>query len=124
MMSSEVKSKKPLYPILFAVSGAHLINDALQTVIPASYPIIKDSLDISYTQLGLITFVLYLTSSVMQPFVGAYADKRPSPFILPLGMLMSMLGMLGLAVSPGYITVLCSVLFVGFASAIFHPEGS
>jgi FSR family fosmidomycin resistance protein-like MFS transporter len=123
-IATDLKSKTTLYPILFAVSAAHLINDSLQTVIPASYPIIKDSLDISFTQLGLITFVLYLTSSVMQPFVGAYADKRPSPFILPLGMLMSMLGMLGLALSPGYIAVLGSVIFVGLASAIFHPEGS
>jgi FSR family fosmidomycin resistance protein-like MFS transporter len=123
-MSTEVKSKTTLYPILFAISGAHLINDSLQSVIPASYPILQGALDLSYFQLGLITFVLYLTSSVMQPFVGTYADKRPSPFILPLGMALSLVGMLGLAISPGYIAVLCSVIFVGFASAIFHPEGS
>jgi FSR family fosmidomycin resistance protein-like MFS transporter len=124
MMSTELKSKTTLYPILFAISAAHLINDSLQTVIPASYPILRDSLDLTYTQLGLITFILYLTSSVMQPIVGAYADRRPSPYILPLGMSLSLMGMLGLAFSPGYITVLCSVVFVGLASAIFHPEGS
>lgn len=123
-MNAELKSKKTLYPILFAISGAHLINDSLQTVIPASYPILKESLDISYFQLGLITFILYLTSSVMQPVVGAYADRRPSPYILPLGMSLSLLGMLGLALAPGYIAVLGSVIFVGLASAIFHPEGS
>lgn len=124
MMSTELKSKTTLYPILFAISGAHLINDSLQTVIPASYPILRDSLDLTYTQLGLITFILYLTSSVMQPVVGAYADRRPSPYILPLGMSLSLMGMLGLAFAPGYIAVLCSVVFVGLASAIFHPEGS
>ncbi len=123
-MNAEIKGKKPLYPILFAISGAHLINDSLQTVIPASYPILKESLHLSYTQLGLITFILYLTSSVMQPVVGAYADRRPSPFILPLGMALSMLGMMGLAFAPGYLAVLGAVIFVGLASAIFHPEGS
>jgi len=123
-MSTENKSKKTLYPILFAISSAHLINDSLQAVIPASYPIIKDSLDITYTQLGLITFILYLTSSVMQPVVGAYADARPSPFILPLGMLLSLMGMLGIAFAPGYTYVLGAVVFVGLASAIFHPEGA
>ncbi|MEX2415373.1 MAG: MFS transporter [Paenibacillaceae bacterium] len=123
-MSTEFKSKTTLYPILFAISAAHLINDSLQTVIPASYPILRDSLDLSYTQLGLITFILYLTSSIMQPLVGAYADRRPSPNILPLGMLLSLMGMLGLAFAPGYIAVLGAVVFVGLASAIFHPEGS
>jgi FSR family fosmidomycin resistance protein-like MFS transporter len=123
-MSAEPKSKATLYPILFAISMAHLINDSLQAVIPAAYPILKDSLHLSYTQLGMITFILYLTSSIMQPLVGAYADARPSPYILPLGMLLSLTGMLGLAFAPGYVTVLGAVVFVGVASAIFHPEGA
>jgi FSR family fosmidomycin resistance protein-like MFS transporter len=118
------KAKSTVFPVLFAISIAHLINDSLQAVIPASYPILRDSLHLSYTQLGMITFILYFSSSVMQPFVGAFADARPTPYMLPAGMLLSFIGMLGLAFAPGYMTVLGSVVLVGIASAVFHPEGA
>ncbi|WP_282935988.1 MFS transporter [Paenibacillus sp. RC67] len=125
-MSTEAagKARSTVYPILFAISIAHLINDALQAVIPASYPILRESLHLSYTQLGIITFILYFSSSIIQPFIGAFADRRPTPYILPAGMALSLLGMLGLAFAPGYITVLLSVIIVGTASAVFHPEGA
>lgn len=122
--SASHPSDATVYPILIAVSAAHLINDALQAVIPASYPIIRDSLHLSYTQLGVITFILYFSSSVIQPFIGAFADARPTPYILPAGMLLSLLGILGLAFAPGYWTVLTAVVVIGIASAVFHPEGS
>lgn len=118
------QSKKTIFPILFAISGAHLINDTLQAVIPASYPIIQESLGLSYTQLGIITFVLFFSSSVMQPFMGMFSDARPTPALLPIGMTIAMLGMFGLAVSPNYTAVLGSVLLVGLASAMYHPEGA
>lgn len=119
-----MNKKETLYPILLAVSLVHLINDSLQAVIPASYPILRDTLGLSYTQLGVITFILYFSSSVMQPVVGMYSDRRPSPLLLPIGMAIALLGMLCLAVSPGYLAVLGSVILVGAASAMFHPEGA
>ena len=79
----------PVMPVLMAISAAHLINDAIQAVIPASYPILQQSLGLSYSQLGIMTFVLYLTSSVMQPVVGWFTDRRPSPGVLPAGMLIT-----------------------------------
>ncbi|GAB6929036.1 MFS transporter [Paenibacillus sp. JCM 10914] len=115
---------KTIYPILGLVSAAHLLNDSLQAVITASYPVLQEALTLSFTQLGFITFVLYFSSSVMQPFVGAIADARPTPFILPAGMLMAMLGMFGLGLAPAYWAVLAAVLLVGVASAMFHPEGA
>lgn len=121
---SEQKAKPTIYPVIFAISLAHLINDALQAVIPASYPILRDSLHLSFTQIGMITFILYFSSSVIQPFVGMYADARPTPNLLPLGMVIAVLGMLGLAFAPGYAMVLAAVACVGLASAMFHPEGS
>jgi FSR family fosmidomycin resistance protein-like MFS transporter len=123
-MKTDPNVKKTIYPVLFGVSFAHLINDSLQAVIPASYPILRDSLHLSYTQLGIITFILFFSSSVMQPFVGMYADARPSPFLLPMGMLLALLSMLGIAFSPGYATLLGSVAFMGLASAMYHPEGA
>ncbi|RXZ78449.1 MFS transporter [Paenibacillaceae bacterium] len=115
---------KTIYPILGLVSAAHLLNDSLQAVITASYPVLQEALTLSFTQLGFITFVLYFSSSVIQPFVGAIADARPTPFILPAGMLMAMLGMFGLGLAPAYWAVLAAVLLVGVASAMFHPEGA
>ncbi|MCR8658695.1 MFS transporter [Paenibacillus endoradicis] len=118
------KQAKTLFPILGLVSMAHLLNDSMQAVIPASYPVLQEALGLSFTQLGFITFVLYFSSSVIQPFVGAIADARPTPMILPAGMLMAALGMFGLGIAPGYWSVLGAVLLVGIASAMFHPEGA
>ncbi|TBL73961.1 MFS transporter [Paenibacillus thalictri] len=123
-MNMEQKASPTMYSVLFAVSLAHLINDALQAVIPASYPILRDSLGLSYTQIGIITFILYFSSSVMQPFVGMYADAKPSPRILPIGMAIALLGMVGIALAPGYALTLLAVALMGLASAMFHPEGA
>src|SRR5690625_4729434 len=116
--------QKTVYPILFIIGLTHLLNDSLQAVIPAMFPILEKSLGLSFTQLGLIAFTLNMVSSVMQPVVGMYTDKRPMPYALPLGLTSSMFGMLGLAFAPNFPTILISVLFIGFGSAIFHPEGS
>ncbi|MEK8129811.1 MFS transporter [Paenibacillus filicis] len=123
-MNTEQKANPTMYSVLFAVSMAHLINDALQAVIPASYPILRDSLGLSYTQIGIITFILFFSSSVMQPFVGMYADARPSPRLMPIGMAIALLGMVGIALAPGYGMMLLAVACMGIASAMFHPEGS
>jgi FSR family fosmidomycin resistance protein-like MFS transporter len=111
-------------PVLLAVSAVHLLNDSMQAVVPAMFAILEESLHLSYTQVGWILFSLNMTSSVMQPFVGSYTDRNPSPYLLPAGMGLSMTGMVGLAYSPNFWFVLLSVMFIGLGSAIFHPEGS
>mgnify|MGYP002621153814 CR=1 FL=1 len=113
-----------LYPILFAISIVHLLNDTIQAVIPAIFPILKDAMGLTYFQIGMIGFVLNITASMMQPVFGLYTDIRPSPYLLPLGMVSTFFGMLGLALAPNYAVVLASVVLVGIGSAVFHPEGS
>lgn len=113
-----------IYTMLFAISSMHLLNDAMQTVVVALFPIFEDSLKLSYGQIGWIAFTLNMTSSIMQPVVGIFSDKRPTPWMLPVGMLCSMAGMAGLAFAPNYVLLLASVVFVGIGSAVFHPEGS
>lgn len=127
--ATESKSYNPLkndtvYSILFIIGLVHLLNDSLQAVIPAMFPILEQSLGLSFTQLGLIAFTLNMVSSVMQPVIGMYTDKNPLPYALPLGLTSSMVGMLALAFAPNFWTILISVLFIGLGSAIFHPEGS
>ncbi|WP_068676676.1 MFS transporter [Oceanobacillus sp. Castelsardo] len=113
-----------LYRILFIIGACHLLNDSLQAVIPAMFPILEKSMGLSFTQLGLIAFTLNMISSVMQPLVGTFTDKKPLPFALPIGLTSSMVGMLGLALAPNFWLVLVSVVFIGLGSAVFHPEGS
>src|SRR5690625_5175690 len=131
-MTSTRKSKKLIgqaeqqtaYSILIIIGIAHLLNDSLQAVIPAMFPILERSLNLTFTQLGLIAFTLNMVASVMQPVIGMYTDKRPMPYALPIGLSSSMLGMLGLALAPNFTTILISVFFIGIGSATFHPEGS
>jgi FSR family fosmidomycin resistance protein-like MFS transporter len=113
-----------VYAILFAISAVHLMNDSMQTVVIALFPIFEKSLNLSFAQMGWITFALNMTSSIMQPIVGIFSDKHPSPRMLPIGMGLSMLGMAGLAFAPHFWLLMLSVVFVGLGSAIFHPEGS
>lgn len=113
-----------IYRILFAISFGHFLNDSMQAVVPALFPILEKTMNLSYMQVGWIAFALNMTSSIMQPFFGMYSDKKPSPFLLPLGMFSSMLGMIGLAFAPNFIIVIMSVLFIGLGSAVFHPEGA
>ncbi|MBM7604959.1 MFS family permease [Metabacillus crassostreae] len=115
---------KTAYNILFIIGFCHLLNDSIQSVIPAMFPILEKSMGLTFTQLGLIGFSLNMVSSVMQPVVGLYTDKRPIPYALPIGLTSSMIGVLGLAFAPSFITILLSVIFIGLGSAIFHPEGS
>lgn len=113
-----------MYSILLIIGICHLLNDSLQAVIPAMFPILERSMSLTFTQLGMIAFTLNMVSSVMQPVIGWYTDKRPMPYALPLGLTASMLGILGLAFAPSFLTILCCVFFIGLGSAVFHPEGS
>jgi MFS transporter, FSR family, fosmidomycin resistance protein len=115
---------KPVFGILFALSFAHLVNDTLQSLIPAIYPILKTELRLDYTHVGLITLTNQLSASFLQPFVGAFTDKHPQPFSLALGMASTLAGLALLSLAPNLALVLLAVAFVGIGSAIFHPEAS
>jgi len=113
-----------VYPILFAISAAHLMNDLIQQSIPLMYPVFKESLNLSFTEIGLITFVLNLTASLLQPVIGLYTDVRPKPYSLPLGMCFTLVGIICLAYAANFYLILASVCVVGIGSAILHPESS
>jgi len=110
--------------MLFAVSAIHMLNDSMQTVVTALFPVLRDSLSLTLSQIGWLSFALNMTSSVMQPVVGLYSDRRPTPGMLPIGMGMSLIGIAGLAFAPNYWTLLLATVFIGIGSAVFHPEGS
>ncbi|MBY0403017.1 MAG: MFS transporter [Cyanobacteria bacterium] len=111
-------------PILWAISFCHLLNDLLQSLIPAIYPMIKQNYQLDYTQIGLITLTYQLTASFFQPLVGYYTDLHPKPFFLPMGMGFSFLGLILLAFSNSFETVLFAAAMIGVGSSVFHPESS
>lgn len=117
-------TQKPVYAILVAISGAHLLNDLLQAVIPAIYPRLEQKYDLSLAQIGMITLCYQLAASIFQPVVGAYTDKHPKPYSQIFGMLFTMAGICLLAYAPSYLYILLSVVLVGIGSSIFHPEAS
>ena len=112
------------YSILFTMGACHLLNDMIQSVIPALYPLLKDKFCFTFAQIGVITFVFQITSSIFQPFIGNYADRHPQPYSLALGMLFTLTGLLALAFAPGFVTILLSVALIGCGSSVFHPEAS
>ena len=111
-------------PILFALSFCHLLNDAIQALIPAIYPLLKESFKLNFTQIGLITLTFQLVGSVFQPVVGSYTDKYPKPYSLVFGMGVTWCGVILLALAPTYSVVLLAAGLVGLGSAVFHPESS
>lgn len=118
------KNAKPVFSILFAVSIAHLLNDLIQGVIPAVYPIMKEEHQLSFAQIGVITLVYQMAASIFQPIVGSFTDKRPFPYSQIVGMALSLVGMLLFANAHTYLLILLSVFLVGMGSAVFHPESS
>ncbi|WP_274853686.1 MFS transporter [Bacillus methanolicus] len=112
------------FKILLIIGLCHLLNDTIQAVVPAMFPVLEKSMGLTFTQLGLIAFSLNMVSSIMQPVVGIYTDKKPKPFALPIGLTFSLLGILGLALAPRFEIIVISVLLIGLGSAVFHPEGS
>ncbi len=109
---------------LGALSASHLINDMMQSLILALYPVLKGTFALSFTQIGFITLTYQLTASLFQPLIGLYTDRRPMPYSLPLGMTSTLCGLLLLAFAPNYATLLLAAAFVGLGSAVFHPESS
>ncbi|MBO0960379.1 MFS transporter [Neobacillus sp. MM2021_6] len=117
-------SESTLYKILIIIGLCHLLNDAIQAVVPAMFPILEETMGLSFTQLGIIAFSLNMVSSVMQPVVGIVTDKKPMPYALPIGLTFTLFGILGLGFAPNFAMIVLSVLFIGLGSAVFHPEGS
>jgi FSR family fosmidomycin resistance protein-like MFS transporter len=110
--------------IIGAISASHMINDMMQSLILAMYPILQGGFALSFTQIGLITLTFQLTASLFQPLVGRFTDRHPVPYSLPLGMTSTLCGLLLLAFAPNYATVLVAAALVGTGSAVFHPESS
>jgi MFS transporter, FSR family, fosmidomycin resistance protein len=115
---------KTIYPILFSISFAHLLNDLIQAIIPSVYPILKENYNLSFSQIGLITFAFQLSASLLQPFVGYYTDKYPKPFSQVYGMLFSLTGIITLSFANNFYWILLSVILIGIGSSIFHPESA
>ena len=113
-----------VFPVLWAASFCHLINDMLQALLPAVYPILRGGFDLSFAQIGVLTLAYQLMASIFQPFIGFYTDNRPMPYSLPVAMTSSMAGLLTLAFAPNYVLLLVGAILLGLGSAIFHPESS
>jgi FSR family fosmidomycin resistance protein-like MFS transporter len=112
------------FAVIAALSASHLLNDTVQSLLPAIYPILKESYVLSYGQIGLITLTFQLTASLLQPLVGLYTDRRPLPFSLAIGMGVSLAGLLMLAAADSFPLILLAAMMVGIGSAVFHPEAS
>jgi len=117
-------AQKTVFSILVAISFSHLLNDTMQSLIPSTYPLLKNSLHLDFGQLGLITFCFQLTASLLQPFVGLYTDKKPQPYSLAAGMCFTLAGLVLLSQAASFPLVLIAVALVGVGSSIFHPEAS
>jgi FSR family fosmidomycin resistance protein-like MFS transporter len=115
---------KPAFGVLGAISSVHMINDMMQSLILAMYPILKGEFSLSFGQIGLITLTYQLTASLLQPLIGIFTDRRPQPYLLPLGMLSTLIGLMLLAFAPSFAVVLLAAAFVGIGSSVFHPESS
>src|SRR5712671_7462123 len=116
--------EKTVFKILLTISFCHLLNDTLQSLIPAIYPLIKNSFHLDFGQVGLIALTLQVTASLLQPLVGLYTDRRPQPYSLAVGMGITLIGLLAFSMAPSFGTILVAAALVGIGSAVFHPESS
>src|SRR6478752_3005596 len=110
--------------VLFAISFSHLLNDTIQSLIPAIYPLLKTSFHLSFVQVGLITLAFQMTASILQPIVGWYTDRRPKPYSLACGMGLTLGGLVLLSHATHYAMVVAAAALVGMGSSVFHPESS
>lgn len=115
---------RTVYPVLGAISFSHLLNDMIQSLILAIYPMLKSEFSLSFAQIGLITLTYQITASLLQPVIGLYTDKRPQPFSLPVGMGFTLTGLLLMAFAPTFPFLLVAAALVGCGSSVFHPESS
>src|SRR5580658_143143 len=113
-----------VFSILAAISLSHLLNDMIQSLLPAIYPILKSSFHLDFTRIGLITLTYQLTASLLQPLIGYYTDRRPQPYSLPFGMGFTLVRLALLSVASNFPAILAAAAMVGIGSAVFHPESS
>ncbi|MEW6438099.1 MAG: MFS transporter [Pseudomonadota bacterium] len=118
------KAETTLFALLVTLSVTHLLNDTVQSLLPAVYPLLKASFRLSFSQIGLITLAFQLTGSLLQPVIGLYTDKNPKPYSLPVGMSVTLCGLLLLAFAGHFYTVLIAASLIGVGSSVFHPESS
>ena len=112
------------YAVLMMISFCHFLNDMIQSLLPAIYPILKGNFHLDFGQVGMITFTNQLTASVLQPVVGTFTDKRPKPFSLTIGMGFTLVGLVMLSAASSFPLILAAAAMVGIGSAVFHPESS
>lgn len=117
-------AEQTAFAVIMAISFCHLLNDTMQSLIPALYPMIKDSYGLDFTQIGLLGLVFQVTASLLQPLIGIYTDKRPLPYSLAVGMGFTLIGLVVLAYAHSYWMLLVGAGIVGLGSAVFHPESS
>ena len=115
---------KTAFNILAAISVCHLLNDMLSSLLPSIYPLLKSSFQLNFAQVGLITLTYQTTASLLQPLVGFYTDRKPTPYSLPVGMGLTLIGLLFLSIAANFLTLLFAAALVGTGSSVFHPESS
>jgi FSR family fosmidomycin resistance protein-like MFS transporter len=122
--AAETNRPATAFAILGAISFSHLLNDTIQSLIPAIYPLLKAAFDLSFAQVGLMTLTLQVTASLLQPLVGWYTDRRPLPYSLVVGMGFTLVGLLLLSAAPTFPLLLAAAGLMGIGSSVFHPESS
>ena len=118
------QENKPQYRILLLIALAHGLNDLIQGVIPSIYPALQSKYALTMAHVGVITLCYQLSASILQPLVGNYTDKHPKPYSQVLGMAFTTMGIVSLSLASSYTAILCSVVFIGIGSSVFHPESS
>jgi FSR family fosmidomycin resistance protein-like MFS transporter len=117
-------TEQTVLKVLLAMSFSHLLNDTIQSLLPAIYPLLKENYHLTFAQVGLITLTFQATASLLQPVVGSYTDRRPKPYSLAVGMGFTLIGLILLSRATDYRMILVSAALVGMGSSIFHPEAS
>src|SRR5712692_2684325 len=117
-------AEKTVFKVLLAISFCHLLNDTVQSLLPAIYPLLRNTFHLDFGQVGLIAFTSTFTASLLQPLVGLYGDRHHKPYFLAIGMGITLVGLLTLSLAPSYATVLVAAALVGMGSSVFHPESS
>ena len=117
-------TRKTAFSIIAVLSLAHFLNDTMQSIINAVYPLLKENLALTFSQIGIIIFTYQISASIMQPLFGYVFDRKPAPYILPVGMIFTMSGLCGIAFSRSFETLVASIFFSGAGSSILHPEAS
>jgi FSR family fosmidomycin resistance protein-like MFS transporter len=119
-----VSAARTTYWVLAAISFSHLLNDMMQSLLPAIYPMLKSSYALSFGQIGVLTFTYQFTASLLQPVIGSYTDRKPRPYSLAAGMGFTLIGLVLLAFAANYLSLLLAAALVGTGSSVFHPESS